>query len=134
MGIYLIAIWLLVGLATLAIARRQPPSESGPLRQASSAAIPLFVGGVGTGLVSVIVAEPLSSALLWATLGLVNASLASVALARGSRVLPAIGLGLSAIGLVLAALRAMVSLPVIVAAGVICLGAALLGGRPRGDQ
>ncbi|MDE3097120.1 MAG: hypothetical protein KGK07_14120 [Chloroflexota bacterium] len=128
MGLYLISIWLLVGAVAHILTRRTSRGNR-PSRRDDAIPVGLFIVGVASGVVSVASPDPWSSAFVWITLGSVNLSFASAAWDRSPRVLPTLGSAATVVALALIALRSFTGLPVIVAAGVLCLAAALFG-RP----
>jgi hypothetical protein len=125
MGIYLISIWLLIGAIALILTHRMMRT----MRRATpveALSVGLFLIGVVSGIASVVARDPLSSAFVWVTLGFVNCSLATAGWEGSLRVLAALGFFGTVAALVLIAVHSFSSLPVVVAAGVLCLGAALL--------
>ena len=123
MGIYLVSVWLGGGVLALFLNQWVAHRESPHI--ARSLPILAFMTAVATGALSLVTPEPWTSAFVWLTLGLVNVTLAVAGIRRSPAVLPGAGLLLTAIALALVLLRSFASLPVIVAAGVICAAAAL---------
>ncbi len=125
MGIYLISIWLLGGAIALILARR-PSRTSARASRAESISIGLFIVGVATGVTSTVTGEPWTSAFVWTTLAFVNLALATAGWDGSGKLIAGPGFFGTLAALVLIALHSFSSLPVMVAAGLLCLGGALL--------
>ena len=124
MGIYLVSIWLLVGGSTLMLQRRLRATSSQTVAWNNAPVLLLVVGAVAGALI-VFTPDPWASAFVWTTLCLVNLALALSG--WHMRMLAVIGTLVTAAGITLVAIHAWSSLPVMAAAGVLSLGAALIG-------
>ncbi|MDE3101576.1 MAG: hypothetical protein KGJ98_05005 [Chloroflexota bacterium] len=125
MGVYLISIWLFGGAITLILARVPTrPGTAAP--RANVISVGLFVLGVIAGAMSAVNGEPWASVGVWIALGCVNLALALMGWKGIAKPLAVLGAFATLGALVLIALHAFSSLPVMVAAGVLCLGAALI--------
>jgi hypothetical protein len=125
LGIYLISIWLLAGALALIMAHR-PQRTMDRTRRVELLAVGLFLLGVISGVASVATRDPWSTVFVWLALGFVNFSLATAGWGKAARILAALGSLGTVAALTLIALGSFSSLPVIAAAGVLCLAAALL--------
>lgn len=136
MGNYLVASWLAVGLAIAVLQWRLAIVEPRPVHERVT--VSLLAIATAAGVASALMPQPWSAVFVWLTLACVNAALASVG--WSIRFLSLLGLGATAVAVVLITVRSFSSLPVMFAAGVLCLGAALLAGAsatrrigPRND-
>ena len=130
MGIYLVSIWLLVGGSALITSRRATAPGVRALR-AQSIPVAVLVLAVAAGVMSIVTREPNASAFVWITLACVNIALAIAGWDGSAKIIAGLGsfATLAAVGLI--ALHSFSSLPVMVAGGVMCLGATLLARSAR---
>ena len=124
MGPYLVSIWLLGG--AIALILRYPSGARAS--RGWSIALGLFMLGILSGALSLLLLEPMSSAFVWIALALVNLALVTVGWRSTAKILASLGALTTIAALFLIAGRSFVSLPMIVAAGVLSLAAALLAG------